>query len=115
MRKWLFNIRQGDKKFKLELSYKNIRKIELHQPRGKTVKYLLLQLIRARRVFELYVPPPTSGADDPLYNYCKEFPDDQWIRTIDFTPERCIGQSTILCLELPSNQDLPDFRKNFTH
>lgn len=44
-----------------------------------------------------------------------EFPDDQWIRKIDFTPCSCIGQSSVLCLELPSNRDLPNFKENFAH
>jgi RNA-dependent RNA polymerase len=47
MRKWRFSMQHSDKKFKLELSYENIWKIELHQPRGetKTTKYLLIQVI----------------------------------------------------------------------
>ena len=46
MRKWIFSLCQGIKTFKLELSYENIWKIELHhQPRGKTTKYLLIQVI----------------------------------------------------------------------
>ncbi|PNX67813.1 RNA-dependent RNA polymerase 1-like protein, partial [Trifolium pratense] len=32
MRKWRFSMRHNDRKFKLELSYENIWKIELHQP-----------------------------------------------------------------------------------
>ncbi|XP_058724418.1 RNA-dependent RNA polymerase 1 [Vicia villosa] len=114
-RKWRFSMRHGDKKFRLDLSYENIWKIELRQPRGEIVKYLLIQLIGAPRVFELYIPTSTSATsvyDDPLMNYCR---DDQWIRAIDFTPCSCIGQSSVLCLELPSDRDLPNFRENFAH
>ncbi|CAI8605421.1 unnamed protein product [Vicia faba] len=114
-RKWRFCMYHGDKKFKLELSYENIWKIELRRPRGKIVKYLLIQLIGAPRVFELYVPTSTSVFDDPLKNYCRDVPDDQWIRAIDFTPCSYIGQSSVLCLELPSDRDLPNFRENFAH
>lgn len=46
MRKWQFSMRHGDKKFRLDLSYENIWKIELRQPRGKIVKYLLIQVIK---------------------------------------------------------------------
>jgi len=46
MRKWRFSMRHHDKKFKLELSYENIRKIELHRPRGKSAKYLLIQVVK---------------------------------------------------------------------
>ncbi|CAK8570444.1 unnamed protein product [Lathyrus sativus] len=115
MRKWRFTMCHGYKKFKLELSYENIWKIELRQPRGKTVKYLLIQLIGAPRIFELYVPTSTNVYDDPLKNYCMDYPDDQWIRKIDFTPCSSIGQSSVLCLELPSNRDLPNFKENFAH
>ena len=40
-------------------------------------------------------------------------PDDQWIRATDFTPSCCVGQSSFLCLELPSGHQLPNFRENF--
>jgi len=46
MRKWRFSMHDGNKKFKLELSYENIWKIELHQPWGKTAKYLLIQVVK---------------------------------------------------------------------
>lgn len=45
MRKWRFSLCHDNKTFKLELSYENIWKIELHQPRGKTTKYLLIQVV----------------------------------------------------------------------
>jgi len=46
LRKWRFSMRHDDKKFKLELSYENIWKIELHQPWFKTAKYLLIQVVK---------------------------------------------------------------------
>ncbi|CAJ2674324.1 unnamed protein product [Trifolium pratense] len=119
MRKWRFSMRHNDRKFKLELSYENIWKIELHQPQGKTAKYLLIQLLGAPRVYELNIP--NSDVDvyniynDPLKNYNKDSPDDQWIRAIDFTPCSCIGQSSSICVELPSNRDFPNFRENCAH
>ncbi|KAK4548396.1 hypothetical protein RGQ29_032800 [Quercus rubra] len=42
-------------------------------------------------------------------------PDDQWIRATDFTPSCYIGQSSALCLELPSDHQLPNFRENFAY
>ncbi|XVF43431.1 hypothetical protein PTKIN_Ptkin02bG0039600 [Pterospermum kingtungense] len=42
-------------------------------------------------------------------------PDDQWVRTTDFTNSCCIGQSSVLCLELPHNIQLPNFRENFAY
>ncbi|RHN78072.1 putative RNA-directed RNA polymerase [Medicago truncatula] len=114
MRKWQFSMRHDDKMFKLELSYENIWKIELHRPRGKTAKYLLIQLIGAPRVFELDIPN-SINVYDPFMDYYKDFPDEQWIRSIDFTPCNCIGQSSALCLELPSDRDFPNFWENFAH
>ncbi|MED6215510.1 hypothetical protein PIB30_114344, partial [Stylosanthes scabra] len=57
----------------------------------------------------------TSGEiyDHPLFNFYKDVPDDQWIRTTDFTPCGCIGQSSALVIELPFDQHFPDFRENF--
>ena len=46
MRKWRFSMRYHDKIFKLELSYENTGKIELHRPRGKSAKYLLIQVVK---------------------------------------------------------------------
>jgi RNA-dependent RNA polymerase len=46
LRKWRFSMCHDDKKFKLELSYENIWKIELHQPWFKTAKYLLIQVVK---------------------------------------------------------------------
>ncbi|KEH40645.1 RNA-dependent RNA polymerase 1 [Medicago truncatula] len=115
MRKWRFSMHHENKKFKLELSYENIWKIELHQPQGKTAKYLLIQLIGAPRVFECNVPTSTSVYKDPLKNYYRDSPDDQWIRAIDFTPCNCIGQSSAICLELSSNRDFPNFKENCVH
>ncbi|CAJ2674322.1 unnamed protein product [Trifolium pratense] len=116
IRKWRFIISHEDKKFKLELSYENVWKIELHRPRGETAKYLLIQLIGAPRIFELYIPTSVdvyNVYEDPLKNYYKNSPDEQWIRSIDFTPSSCIGQSSALCLELPSDGGFPNFRENF--
>ena len=41
--------------------------------------------------------------------------DDQWIRATDFTPSCYIGQSSALCLELPSDHQLPNFWENFAY
>jgi RNA-dependent RNA polymerase len=48
-------------------------------------------------------------------NYYKDSPDEQWIRSTDFTPFSCIGQSSALCLELPSNEGFPNFKENFAY
>jgi RNA-dependent RNA polymerase len=46
MKKWQFSVCHDDKKFKLDLSYENIWKVELHQPHDKTAKYLLIQVVK---------------------------------------------------------------------
>ncbi|KAM1463069.1 hypothetical protein ACFXTO_048026 [Malus domestica] len=43
--------------------------------------------------------------------YFKDNPNDQWIRSVDFTPSYCIGQSSAICSELPCGCQLPDFIK----
>ena len=59
----------------------------------------------------------TSGSEfeDPNLNYFMHIPDDQWIRATDFTPSCYIGQSSALCLELPSDHQLPNFLENFAY
>ncbi|KAM7487791.1 hypothetical protein LguiB_025275 [Lonicera macranthoides] len=52
---------------------------------------------------------------ESVFSYFKEVPDDQWVRTTDFTPSFCIGQSSHFCLELPYNVQLPNFRENFPY
>ncbi|CAK9154948.1 unnamed protein product [Ilex paraguariensis] len=50
-----------------------------------------------------------------LLHLSMETPDDQWVRTTDFTPSSCIGQSSGLCLELPHEIQLPNFDENFPY
>lgn len=59
----------------------------------------------------------SSGSiyEDPLYNFFKDLPDDQWVRATDFTQSCFIGQSSAVCLELPNGQELPNFRENFPY
>lgn len=100
------------KEYKLELSYESIWQIELRRPRGGYVKYLLVQLFGIPRIFE-----KVTCASGLLFesSYFKEQQDDQWFRTTDFTSSCCIGQSSVLCLELPYNCQLPDFRAYFAY
>ncbi|CAA2977995.1 probable RNA-dependent RNA polymerase 1 [Olea europaea subsp. europaea] len=92
--------------YKLQLSYENIWQIVLYRPRGQTAKLLLIQLFGAPRIYK--------KIDESIYSYFKETPDDQWIRTTDFTPS-CIGQSSGLCLQLSYGTKLPNFRDNFAY
>ncbi|CAL0318586.1 unnamed protein product [Lupinus luteus] len=101
--------------YKLELSYENIWKIELRQPQGETAKYLIIQLLGAPRIFEKDEPTSENIYENPSFNYYRDPPDDQWIRTIDFTPSSCIGQSSAICLELPFGQHFPNLKENFAH
>ncbi|CAK9142330.1 unnamed protein product [Ilex paraguariensis] len=93
--------------YKLVLSYENIWQVELHCPRGQTAKFLLIQLYGAPRIYE--------QVEDSLHSYFKETPDDQWVRTTDFTQSFCIGQSSGLCLEIPHGIQLPNFHENFPY
>ncbi|XP_062113342.1 probable RNA-dependent RNA polymerase 1 [Humulus lupulus] len=92
--------------YKLELSFENIWQMELHLPLGKTTKFLVLQLVGAPKIFI---------KDASVVNYYKDVPDSCWIRHIDFTPSGCIGQSSALCLEIPSKHRLPNFRDGFVY
>nr|XP_023929332.1 probable RNA-dependent RNA polymerase 1 [Quercus suber]POE89552.1 rna-dependent rna polymerase 1 [Quercus suber] len=94
MRNLYFYFSDLSEEYKLELSYENIWKIELHHPRGQAKKFLLIQLLGAPRI---YVQDHTR----------------HWVREVDFTPSCCIGQSSALCLELPQEGQLPKFHGDF--
>ncbi|XP_022776585.1 RNA-dependent RNA polymerase 1-like [Durio zibethinus] len=115
MRKLQFLLSHHLLEYKLELCYENIWQIELHRPRNQTSKYLLIQLFGAPRIYEKEVRSSGLVFDDPLFNYFLNIPDDQWVRTTDFTQSCCIGQSSVLCLELPHYLKLPNFRENFAY
>ncbi|XWS64066.1 hypothetical protein CRYUN_Cryun06bG0155200 [Craigia yunnanensis] len=115
MRKLQFLLSHCELEYKLELFYENIWQIELHCPRNQTSKYLLIQLFGAPRIYEKEVGSSGLVFEDPLLNYFMNVPDDQWVRTTDFTRSCCIGQSSVLCLELPHYLQLPNFRENFAY
>lgn len=71
------------------------------------------QLFGAPRIFKKETSFSGNILDSPLYNYYKDGSDDQWERTIDFTPSACIGQSSTICLEMVYGSNLPDFQENF--
>ncbi|KAG2653844.1 hypothetical protein PVAP13_1NG415300 [Panicum virgatum] len=103
MKKIYFYISYNLIKYKLELSYESIWEMQLHRPpayRSRT-KFLLFQVQAAPKIYELL--PRRSGLmyEDPFFNWFRDDTDEQWTRTIDFTPSASIGQSSILCLEVP--------------
>jgi RNA-dependent RNA polymerase len=95
------------KEYKLELLYENIWQIELHRPLRIPLKYLVIQLYGAPRIY--------YQTEVLISSYYKELPDDQWVRTTDFTSNVYIGQSSHLCLELSSNVKLPKLKENFPY
>jgi RNA-dependent RNA polymerase len=73
----------------------------------------MFQVQAAPKIYEQ--TPRRSGVmyEDPLFNYFRDHTDDQWTRTTDFTSSSSIGQSYILCLEVPRRCDLPNIRDYF--
>lgn len=116
MKKIYFHLSYNSIKYKLELSYESIWEIQLHRPpaHGPRTKFLLIQVQAAPKIYEL--TPRRSGHmyEDPFFNYFRDS-DDQWTRTTDFTPSASIGQSYILCLEVPHRCDLPNIRDYFVY
>ncbi|CAI9755244.1 unnamed protein product [Fraxinus pennsylvanica] len=92
--------------YKLQLSYENIWQIVLYCRPGQTARLLLIQLFGAPKIYK--------KINESVYSYFKETPDDQWIRTTDFTPS-CIGQSSGLCLQISHGMKLPNFPDNFAY
>ncbi|KAF5442821.1 hypothetical protein F2P56_035439 [Juglans regia] len=100
MRRLYFLFSHLSVEYKFEISYENIRRIELYRPRVQATKFLLIQLFGAPRVYEKDV------SDGQRF---------EWVRGVDFTPSSCIGQSYALCLELPNKLRLPKLHLDFVH
>ncbi|KAL8161780.1 hypothetical protein V2J09_013269 [Rumex salicifolius] len=94
--------------YKLELSYDSIWQIQLRRPPLTQTKFLLIQMSGRPYVYE-----KSDSIEEFKDTFVQSAQDDDWIRTVDFTPSRCIGQSPVLCIELPHNRQLPDLRGNF--
>jgi RNA-dependent RNA polymerase len=77
--------------------------------------FAVFQVQAAPKIYEL--TPRRSGImfEDPFFNYFSDDMDDQWTRTTDFTPSVSIGQSFILCLEVPRQCDLPNIGDYFVY
>ncbi|GMY18202.1 probable RNA-dependent RNA polymerase 1 [Fagus crenata] len=93
-RRLYFFLSYDSVEYKLEISYENIRQIELHYPNVQATKFLLIQLFGAPQIYEM-----DHGG--------------HWVRRVDFTPSCCIGQSSALCLELPHEGQIPNFHGDF--
>ncbi|PPD73110.1 hypothetical protein GOBAR_DD29982 [Gossypium barbadense] len=92
--------------YKLELYNENVLQMVLHYVPDQTKKCLLIQLLGAPRIYEKDLSTALSSS--------KELTDDeQWVREVDFTPGRCIGQSFAMCIELPRSVQLPRFDTSF--
>ncbi|KAF8398929.1 hypothetical protein HHK36_014794 [Tetracentron sinense] len=115
LRKIYFFLTHCCVEYKLELSYESISQIQLRRPRRRNTKYLLIQVHGAPRIYEKPIRSSNQIYEDPALNYFRDVPDDQWVRTTDFTPSCCIGQSSAMCLELPYNFMLPEIHENFAY
>ncbi|KAJ6321895.1 hypothetical protein OIU77_011892 [Salix suchowensis] len=91
MRKLHFFLSHDQVEYKLDLLFENIWQIELHRPRGQTVKYLLIQvtssaevltpvcfdnLYGAPRIYEREAPSSFNVFEDPVLNYFRDVPDE---------------------------------------
>nr|CAA09697.1 RNA-directed RNA polymerase [Nicotiana tabacum] len=104
LKKIYFFLSHASADYKLQLSYENIWQVVLHRPYGQNAQFLLLQLFGAPRIYK--------RLEDSCYSFFKETPDDQWVRTTDFTPS-WIGLSSSLCLEFRNGVQLPNFSESF--
>ncbi|OWM90727.1 hypothetical protein CDL15_Pgr021032 [Punica granatum] len=114
LRRFYFVLLYNQEEYKLDLSHGNIWQIKLHQQRWRRrTIYLLIQLLGAPRIFRKAANPSRNVLESLFYSYFRNGSDDQWVRTTDFTPSACIGQSSAMCLEIYHASDLPDFQENF--
>lgn len=115
LRKIYFLISSGSKSYKLEVSYEAIWEIQLLRSPDKCQKFLLIQVQAAPRIYELSEQNPSILYEDARFNFFKDLPDDQWVRTTDFTQLRSIGQSSAFCLQLPYGCSLPNIHEYFVY
>ncbi|OVA04183.1 RNA-dependent RNA polymerase [Macleaya cordata] len=115
LRKLYFLLSYSGVEYKLELSYESIWDIQLRSPENPNTPFLLIQMLAAPRIYEKPLSSSGKVFRDPTLQYFMDTLDDQWVRTTDFTPSSCIGQSSAMCLELPSGCKLPDFQANFPY
>ncbi|CAM8883875.1 unnamed protein product [Rhodiola kirilowii] len=113
LRKINFNLTEGSSDYKIELPYENLWQIHLYRSTFMAKQHLVIQLYGAPYIYEKETSNTGSIYDDPLLNYFKTAPDDQWVRTTDFTPSCSIGQSSCICLEFSSGHILPNLEQNF--
>ncbi|KAH6807238.1 RNA-dependent RNA polymerase 1 [Perilla frutescens var. frutescens] len=92
--------------YRLQLTCENIWQIMLYSSRGQTSKVLLIQLYGAPKIYK--------KLDDCVYSYFMQTPEDQWVRTTDFT-QSCIGQSSGMCIQVPHGMKIPNFKDNFVY
>ncbi|XP_031259889.1 probable RNA-dependent RNA polymerase 1 [Pistacia vera] len=104
LRKIIFFLSHHSVDYKLQLPYQSIRLVELRRLQDK--RFIIIQLFGVPRIYSKGVPEQTFFRDDT---------DVQWVHEVDFTPSSCIGQSTALCLELPTTGYLSDFPKDFAY
>ncbi|KAF5177280.1 RNA-dependent RNA polymerase [Thalictrum thalictroides] len=111
LRKVDFFLTYCDVDYKLELSYDSMWQIYERCPLSHSAKFLIIQLLAAPRLYEKC----SSGHqhEDSHLNYFKNTPDENWVRTTDFTGLSCIGQCTSICLELQPNCKLECIREYF--
>ncbi|KAJ0987263.1 hypothetical protein J5N97_005619 [Dioscorea zingiberensis] len=115
LRKIVFFISSESQSYKLDLSYDSIWEIKLLRSAENHEKFLLIQVHAAPRVYEMSGQNSCLLYEDPRFNYFKDIPDDQWIRTTDFTPLCSIGQSSAFCLQLSYDCSLPDISQYFVY
>ncbi|XP_020089659.1 probable RNA-dependent RNA polymerase 1 [Ananas comosus] len=113
LRKIYFFLSKGSFEYKLELSYESIWEIQLHRSSDQGSQFLLFQMAAAPKIYELPLRSSSLVQEDPLLNYFKETPDDKWIRSTDFSPSCSMGQSSVICLQLPYDYELPNIREYF--
>ncbi|KAJ0095274.1 hypothetical protein Patl1_15372 [Pistacia atlantica] len=97
-RKIIFFLSHHSVEYKLQLPYESIRLVELRRLQDK--RFIIIQ------IYLKDVPHQTLFRDDT---------DVEWVHEVDFTQSSCIGQSTALCLELPTTNYLSNFQKDFAY
>ncbi|KAF2305657.1 hypothetical protein GH714_007312 [Hevea brasiliensis] len=96
-------------------SFRSRDKVGMLLCAGMNVYFTIHRFGEMMEIFEKEICLSSNVFKDPLFNYFKDVPDDQWVRTTDFTPSCLIGHSSALCLELPSSLQLPKFEENFAY
>ncbi|CAA6656073.1 unnamed protein product [Spirodela intermedia] len=108
-------LEQEGRLYKLEIMFGDISGSFICSVREERETAILLKLKYAPRIYHrISGPTLTPRFRVDRYHFCKEDFQFRWVRSVDFSASRSIGQSSYFCLDFPGESSrLEDAIRNF--